>query len=915
MSHQTLLAIGIAISFSTGHSSGQNHAATDLSLPAHFVPNEGQWSHDAAFMARFGTTTAWIEPDGFVLGQSNAETGVALRIRFAQGATVAPEGARPLATSCSYFLGRDASRWRPGVPLYGAIRWNAVWPGVDVIAYETDGHLEYDLELAPGADLAAVRMEIEGADHLELDADGALLVHTGGVHLRQTPPVSWITAPEGDQRPVKVRYLVDEQGFGFAAEDCPAGSALTIDPGLVYGTYLGGPNRDMIHSVHVDPTTGILTVAGTTDSAGFPTTMGTVQPGFGGQRDLFVARIDPSLPGPQQLIAATYLGGSQRDSVAGGPSGGGAEHPMAVLTGTAVAIGGYSSSMDYPVTPNAWRPNLSGSQDGVVTMLDLSLQSILYSTYVGGNGDDEVRRIHLDSNLVLTLAGDTTSTDFLPAAGLNGSPDGFVAQIDTARPAAQQFSPVVRIAGNDRDRIHGLAVAANGSVAFCGASNSIDLPVSANAWQSAPGVCGIGGACRGFFGVADPSLGQPLLYLSYLNSSGTDSLQDIEIDANGVLTVGGTLGLSSGGPELLFGSVSGGTEALIARFDPSLPPAAQLLYLARIGGDGSESIFDIEVDAAGRIVFCGGTGSGTGFPTTAGAFGASPSGQGDGFLGWLDPSLPASQQLLYCTYFGGRGDDVAADLSVQGSLATIVGRTYADVPTTPGAYDTVPTGSTFATGDGFIAQIDMVPLPPPTLAAINPAVVPNYDPVSVPRITLTGTGMLATTRVLLDGQPVRAFSILSDTQLAFDLPQPTTIANGRIVTIEAAGQLSNPVVLDVVGVHPPILEQAPIAARGNGSGQVVHGDAGWWCLWVISTSQTPSSVAGIVTLEIGNNFMDAFEGGTVTLDATGTGRISITYPPTLPIPLTVYGEVITFDPANLVTPLETSEVGVTQVRF
>jgi hypothetical protein len=194
------------------------------------------------------------------------------------------------------------------------VRWTALWPGIDVVAREQDRHLEYDLELVPGADLDRVEIAVKGSERLAINADGALVIETAAGPLRQEPPRSWVVDARGSRTSVEVRYVLrGADRFGLRCPDWDGASALVVDPGLVWSTYLGGNNRDEISGADVGPS-GVITVCGTTWSTDFPTTTGAYQATFnGGGTDAFVARLDPSLPANQQLVAATFIGGLDDD--------------------------------------------------------------------------------------------------------------------------------------------------------------------------------------------------------------------------------------------------------------------------------------------------------------------------------------------------------------------------------------------------------------------------------------------------------------------------------------------------------------------------------------------------------------------------------------------------------------------------
>src|SRR5690606_518382 len=132
----------------------------------------------------------------------------------------------------------------------------------------------------------------------------------------------------------------------FAARLSPDGAT------LVYGTFLGGVERDFAYGVAVDAS-GAATVAGSTRSADFPTTAGAYDPSHHGQADAFVAHL---AVGGGALAYSTFLGGSDYD------------HAQAVTLGAdgAATVTGSTFGAGFPTTPGAYDPSHNGGNDAFV---------------------------------------------------------------------------------------------------------------------------------------------------------------------------------------------------------------------------------------------------------------------------------------------------------------------------------------------------------------------------------------------------------------------------------------------------------------------------------------------------------------------------------------------------------------------
>src|SRR5437773_2205343 len=132
---------------------------------------------------------------------------------------------------------------RPDVPTFARLRYEDVYPGVNLVFYGTERELEYDLLVAPGADPGAVALAFEGADSLRVDASGDLLIATAAGELRLRRPVIY---EEGDdaRRKLDGGYVVEDGRVRFHVAGRDARHALVIDPVLGYSSFLGGSGID-----------------------------------------------------------------------------------------------------------------------------------------------------------------------------------------------------------------------------------------------------------------------------------------------------------------------------------------------------------------------------------------------------------------------------------------------------------------------------------------------------------------------------------------------------------------------------------------------------------------------------------------------------------------------------------------------
>ena len=230
-------------------------------------------------------------------------------------------GLEELPGKVNYFRGSDPQKWRTDIPTYAKVKYQDVYPGVDLVYYGNQRQLEYDFVVAPGADPKTIRLAFDGlvgAIHelpLRIADNGDLVLLTDSGEVRFLKPQIYQEI-DGVKRPIEGRYVflppktpnseltdseLKEVGFEVAAYD--NGKPLIIDPVLSYSTYLGGSSRDNGFGIAVDPS-GNVYVTGETLSTNFPTAS-PLQAAFGGFRDAFVAKVNAT---GSTLLYSTYLG-------------------------------------------------------------------------------------------------------------------------------------------------------------------------------------------------------------------------------------------------------------------------------------------------------------------------------------------------------------------------------------------------------------------------------------------------------------------------------------------------------------------------------------------------------------------------------------------------------------------------------
>jgi hypothetical protein len=673
-------------------------------LQLHFEANQGQAHEDVRFLARGPGYSLYLTAGDAVLALAGSKPVVLRMVIMNADPKPLVSGIGKLPGKANYFIGNDPAKWRTNVPTYAKVHYRSVYPGVDLIYYGNQRQLEYDFVVAPGADPKTIALGFQGADKLEIDAQGDLVLHTPGGSIHQRKPFIYQEI-DGERLAIDGSYVIkgrNRVGFQVAAYD--SSRPLVIDPVMVYSTYLGGSNEDVANDIAVDAA-GNAYVTGSTLSSDFPTTPGAFDPTYNGDHDVFVSKLDST---GATLVYSTYLGGSSRDVGTG----------IVLDSGGNAYVTGYTHSSDFPTTPAAFDRSHNGDRDVFVTKIDATGATLAYSTYLGGRGEDTGASVAVDTGGNAHVAGLTNSSNFptTPAAfdpTFNGSIDVFVTKLD-ATGSTLVYSTF--LGGSSEDHGTGVAVDFGGNAYVTGRTASPDYPTTPGAFDMSHN-----GGFDAFVTKLN-STGTTLVYSTFLGGSSEDFGRRVAIDSFGSAYVAGetTSGDFPVTPGAFDTSHNGGFDAFVTKLDPA---GAALVYSTYLGGNGHDSGLGIAVDTA-RSAYVTGLTASLDFPTTSGAFDPSQNGDFDAFLVKLDAT---GATLVYSTFLGGSNADVGSGVAVDASgNAYVVGYTAStDFPTTPGAFDRSHNGNF----DAFVVKIaDLVEIPRAVVLIIDEESIDNGNP-------------------------------------------------------------------------------------------------------------------------------------------------------------------------------------------
>ncbi len=665
-------------------------------LPLHFESAEGPVGSAPQYLACGPGYTIQLKPSEAVLSLRGGSSPIRMKlVGGARAPHVVPES--PLAGSSNYLVGRDPKNWRTGVTQYARVRYEKVYRNIDLAYYGNQQELEYDLIVSPGASPPErIAVAFSGVGKLSTNSAGDLKL-APDVYLRR--PVAYQEI-DGVRRHVSAEYVLESPNrVGFRLGSYDKSRALVIDPVLSYASLFGGSGFEFGAGIAVDAE-GNAYVTGATTSADLQTLNPTQSKYRNGGRfhaDAFVTKFDPT---GSKILYSTYFGGSDDDVGAG----------IAVDPQGNAYITGATSSADFPaVQPIQASFGGAGSYfktDAFLMKLDPTGSKILYSTYLGGNGDDGARGIALDPAGNVYIAGITSSTNFpiknalqtVNRGGKRFLSDGFVTKVNAAGNALVYST---YLGGTGDEAVGSIAVDRAGNVYVAGFTYSNDFPVVHPIQKT------YGGSADAFAAKIDPS-GSTLVYSTYLGGTSDDFGTAIAIDPQGSAYITGFTGSSADFPivkpaQPKFGSGDElGLDGFVAKLNPA---GSALVYSTFLGGKGRDYPYTIGVDAQGAAYVAGETES-LDFASD-GALQSKTGGKLDAFLAKLKSDGSAFE---YRTFIGGADDDGATALALDasGNVYLTGGAVSLDAPATFGAFQTDLHGPM----DSFVIKIGAGAAPP-----------------------------------------------------------------------------------------------------------------------------------------------------------------------------------------------------------
>ncbi len=639
-------------------------------------------------------------------------------------------GLNELPGKANFLYGDDPAGWVADVPTYGAVMYKEIYPGIDMVVNGGDGNIKTSFIVAPQADPSVIQWDYQGGKNVAIVEDGTMQVKANRAGetrtLRESAPIAWQVI-NGETIWVPAVYSLDNKNASFAL---PYGYdpnfELVIDPTLEWSTYVGNSGYDEGNDVTVD-SAGNIIFTGYSMSSSYPTTSNAGQTSRSGDADVVVTKLNPT---GTAILYSTYLGGGSYDEGYG----------IAVDSSDNIYVAGRTASTNFPTTSSKYQ-SFGGDRDAFFTKIGAEGDVLLYSTYLGGSGKEEFRRMVIDSAGIVYATGYTESTNFPTTENAydtskSGTRDLIVVKIDPGLSGSSSLLYSSLVGGTGWEDGYGIALDSTNNVYLAGmtTSSSSNFP-KVNPIQASYG----GGIDATIMKMDLTQTGSAaMLFSTFLGGSDEDYGYGIELDANNnIYITGKTESPNLAVVNAVQNTFGGGVmDVFVAKVNTTSSPFT-LSYFTYLGGSVDEEAFDIGVDQYNQAHVIGYTTS-IDFPTEDALYlpsvnsCATPPCE-DAFLSVL---AAEGDTLVFSSHFGGTEHDWAFGTAIDpaGNTFMVGGSFSTNFPIVAG-YDAVQNETTKT--DVILMKIS--PITPPETATPTPTVTPTPTNTQTPTPTSTPT--------------------------------------------------------------------------------------------------------------------------------------------------------------------------------
>ncbi|MCX7696278.1 MAG: SBBP repeat-containing protein [Bacteroidales bacterium] len=599
-----------------------------------------------------------------------------------QNSEIHHTGKLKLQSYHNYFLGNDPQKHKSQIALYREIVMKEIYQGIDIRYYFDRGFLRFDFIVHAGANLDQICFTLEGHDKLVF-VNNQITFSTilGECSINDLRSYQ-------EEETISSKFVKENNLFFIKTGPYDKTRTLIIDP-VIFSAYVGGSGYDESYDIAVDEMKNVY-ITGQTCSPNYDITPGVFQINSQDDANAFVTKFNST---GTEMIFSTYIGGSKCESAYG----------LCVDADHNIFIVGETSSEDFPSTSHAFQNNLTGNINLFMVKLNMLGNSLIYSTFTGGTGNDIATDLAIDNKYNVYVTGFTFSDNFPITENAfqqtnDGGSDVFVIRF-SAHEMKMDFSTL--LGGCADDIPNGIAIDNNRFIYITGITFSHDFDITTNTFQTS-----YGGMMDGFITKIDPT-GSQLIYSTYVGSENDDYAKKIATDEEGnAYVVGYTYSVDfPTTSSTIQPTYDGNGDAFILKLNPE---GNFLIFSTLLGGNGFECAQDIALDKSKNIVITGMTSS-TDFPTLGDTiqliFGG---GYCDAFLSMINSS---GSLIIYSTFIGGSDDEWCHALAIDNNNEIYVtGFTYSEDFSLPeNSFHSLYSGN----GDVFVIKyttIDLLPV-------------------------------------------------------------------------------------------------------------------------------------------------------------------------------------------------------------
>ena len=560
----------------------------------------------------------------------------------------------------NYYTSSISSSQFTFVRCFQKVTYQNAYKGIDMVFTVSDlGELEYAFVVHPGAKVSDIQLEYLGGTAITQNSSKEVVIKTELGEVSESN-LHCLLLPTEKEIPCAVSIRKNTVSFNVSGN---FKDTLLIDPNIVWGTYYGGENIEQVNCEIALDNAGKIVICGTTYSQSSIATTGAYQTTIAGLCDGLIAKFGTD----GKIMWGTYFGGTNNDI----PKG------IATDNKNNILITGQTRSDANIATAGAYQQQYKGSEDGFVSKFNTS-GLLQWSTYLGGNSEDDLRNIVCDQSRNVIVTGLTQSATGLSTAGayqeVHGGSDDFLIT-KFSETGSLVWSTYYGGPGSDRGQ--GITADLMGNIVVCGSTESLTGIASPGAYQEVYG----GGTSDAAIAEFSPD-GQRLWGSYYGGERDDHGRTPITDSSRNIYFVGFTTSLTniaSPGAHQQQWTASGGIPAndgIIVK----MTPTGHRAWGTYFGGTKSDELYSIAIGQNNQLYACGSTRSQDSIASPDAFQPELTTLSMDGLLVILD----SAGTKIWGSYLGEHGDETIQDItSRQNQFMYFVMNTDGIIPVSP----------------------------------------------------------------------------------------------------------------------------------------------------------------------------------------------------------------------------------------